>query len=71
MTSNHRFTARRGDLAPAVISSGEEEAGNEQDEIAVSCALPACSSPEEITAGARSPPAGSEPVVARHTGVGS
>jgi hypothetical protein len=47
MTSNHSSLPAGGDLA--VISSGEEEAGNAQDEIAVSCALPASSSPYWIS----------------------
>lgn len=50
------------------IQWSEEEANRERDEITVSCSLPASSSHEEITAGAKSPPADSEPMVARHTG---
>ena len=50
------------------IQWSEEEADSERDEITVSCPLSASSSHEEITAGAKFPPADSEPVVARHTG---
>ena len=50
------------------IHWSEEEADREQDTATSSCSLPASSSHEEITAGARSPLAGSEPRVARHTG---
>jgi hypothetical protein len=53
------------------IQWSEEEADRERDGIAVSCSLPASSSHKEITAGAKSPPADGEPVVARHTGDGS